>query len=437
MGEDCNMNLECLLNLADISNNNNKFYKITLRDNSVECRYGRVGAKGSTSLKSFDSRDQAQKHFEKIFYTKTKCRWGQPFKHQPGYYMMMDTDVPETTIVENPSNDAANDLDTGVSSFINLIKDTTKINGVIEYYGIDSKKLPLGKISNNQILKAEEILKELSGCDLSMTRIESLSSLFWTLVPSSCGTSRLPILQDSVLENAIEFVNILRGVKSTISMIATPNKSIVDKFSVVLEPLDPSSDDFDKIRTYCALSSGPTHPYSVELISVLGVQEKLKVLDTRISKRKLLFHGSRNLNYISILCDGLRVPCQKQVINGAALGYGVYFADCITKSFNYCRVDHGEVGIVLLCEVELGDYPEVVKSPPHHQPNKNTTSRVALGKYSPSSADDTVDLCGQKVIVSALDKCGSANSTFLYNEYCVFSESQFVVRYILTLKKCL
>ena len=54
-------------------------------------------------------------------------------------------------------------------------------------------------------------------------------------------------------------------------------------------------------------------------------------------------------NFMGILTTRLRLPNSNQVSNGSTLGLGIYFADVITKSFNYCYVDATNgIGFILL-----------------------------------------------------------------------------------------
>ena len=56
--------------------------------------------------------------------------------------------------------------------------------------------------------------------------------------------------------------------------------------------------------------------------------------DTR--PRKLLWHGSRLCNYVSILNQGLRIAPPEAPTSGCMFGKGLYFADVFAKSAGYC-----------------------------------------------------------------------------------------------------
>jgi hypothetical protein len=52
----------------------------------------------------------------------------------------------------------------------------------------------------------------------------------------------------------------------------------------------------------------------------------------------LLWHGSRTTNYAGILSQGLRIAPPEAPVTGYMFGKGIYFADMVSKSANYCQV---------------------------------------------------------------------------------------------------
>lgn len=73
----------------------------------------------------------------------------------------------------------------------------------------------------------------------------------------------------------------------------------------------------------------------------------------------LLWHGSRLTNYVGILSQGLRIAPPEAPVTGYMFGKGVYFADMVSKSANYCFTNPGNnTGLMILCEVALGDMNE-------------------------------------------------------------------------------
>jgi Poly(ADP-ribose) polymerase catalytic domain len=52
----------------------------------------------------------------------------------------------------------------------------------------------------------------------------------------------------------------------------------------------------------------------------------------------LLWHGSRSSNFAGILSQGLRIAPPEAPVTGYMFGKGIYFADMVSKSANYCQV---------------------------------------------------------------------------------------------------
>jgi hypothetical protein len=61
------------------------------------------------------------------------------------------------------------------------------------------------------------------------------------------------------------------------------------------------------------------------------------------------------LEYYS-LQQGLRIAPPEAPVTGYMFGKGIYFADMVSKSANYCcPAPDNKTGLLLLCEVALGD----------------------------------------------------------------------------------
>ena len=61
-------------------------------------------------------------------------------------------------------------------------------------------------------------------------------------------------------------------------------------------------------------------------------------------------------NFVGILSSGLRIAPPEAPATGYMFGKGVYFADVVSKSANYCHATKlNPMGCLLLCEVALGN----------------------------------------------------------------------------------
>ena len=151
-----------------------------------------------------------------------------------------------------------------------------------------------------------------------------------------------------------------------------------------------------------------------------------------LHNRKLLWHGSRLTNFAGILSQGLRIAPPEAPSTGYMFGKGVYFADMVSKSANYCFTNRDNpTGLILICEVALGDMYErtnseyVTKLPD----GKHSTKGVGRTQPDPKATikrDDGVEV----PIGKAIDD-GKNKSSLLYNEYIVYDVAQVKIKYLL------
>lgn len=112
----------------------------------------------------------------------------------------------------------------------------------------------------------------------------------------------------------------------------------------------------------------------------------------KLKNKQLLWHGSRLTNFVGILSQvrakfyflyafvdddwqGLRIAPPEAPATGYMFGKGLYFADLVSKSANYCHANKDSpVALMLLAEVALGEMYELKKAKYMDKPPK--------GKYS-------------------------------------------------------
>lgn len=424
-----------VLNQVNISNNNNKFYIVQILDDSprfnVFTRYGRVGDRGVSNTKSFTDKRQAIAEFCKIFKSKTGNTWGTTFTKKAGKYMLMKMEVatPEMEIQPSTTN-----LPPPVSKIIRMIASRQLMTQTMMNMNIDTQRLPLGKISKKQIHEANLILNTISS-ELSTDEIAERSSDFWTLIPFSSGRQRPPLLDNlEQIKACSELLETLQNIEIAGCIMQNTN-SEDDIYKAINLQLTPVTDgeELALLSKYVGQTHGSTHNYSLELVSALKI-DYAKPLT--LPNRYLLFHGSRMANFLGILSEGLRLPQYHQISNGNILGSGIYFADSVTKSFNYtCSSETDNTGFIVLCEVALGT-PEYVNGPTTSPLPLTCQSRVAVGRSQPDPAsivtvDDLTIPCGH---IQLNPSPTAQASSFLYNEYVIYNTAQYRFRYLLELK---
>ncbi|KAJ5378724.1 poly polymerase [Penicillium cosmopolitanum] len=141
-----------------------------------------------------------------------------------------------------------------------------------------------------------------------------------------------------------------------------------------MTPVEPGNAEHKALVNFVINSSVPrAHGFSVQPINIFRIEREgeierfekyQKVHSTLVGGRRLLFHGSRAVNWIGILSQGLRSDAQTRVTPESPVK-GIYFADVSSKSAGYCRYAPGDPGsCMLICEVEVGKKPQPCGSAP-------------------------------------------------------------------------
>lgn len=106
-----------------------------------------------------------------------------------------------------------------------------------------------------------------------------------------------------------------------------------------MKSLSKSEKMYQLILDYVSKTHGSTHSsYSLDVLNIFEVDKAVdrERFDTSLHNKMLLWHGSRLTNYVGILSQGLRIAPPEAPVQGYMFGKGVYFADMVSKSANYC-----------------------------------------------------------------------------------------------------
>ena len=299
-----------------------------------------------------------------------------------------DKDDDENAIVDTDDNwdPPKCTLDPEVQSLMELIFNQQFFAANMSDLNYDAKKLPLGKLSKNTILRGFETLKELSalidtpylasseyGRDY-MTVTEELSNMFYTLIPHAFGRSRPPIIRSQdLLKREIELLESLEDMKEAMALMNREKKETA-KIHVLdshfqglgldeMTVLDSKSAEFSELSKYLHGTRGQTHGLDYDIQQIFRIERQGE--HDRFHKsafagppqdRRLLWRGSRTTNFGGILSQGLRIAPPEAPVSGYMFGKGIYLADFSSKSANYCCafISNGEA-LLLLCEAELGN----------------------------------------------------------------------------------
>ena len=471
-----------LLNQTNINANNNKYYVLQVLFDRAKAiyyfwsRWGRVGQPGRTQHKAFDDLASAIALFEKKFTDKTKNTWAEraDFKPVKGKYVLIERFSAEDDAVHGGDQLASEErkadstveskLDEPTQDLVRLIFDVAAMQKRVSSLGFDAEKLPLGKLSQTHIKKGYAILKKIEKILLSPDEADSnttrelymdLSSEFYTLIPHSFGMTRPPVISSKeMLKEKMSMIEELSELEIATKLIQEEARSFgsgqhpldgqYESLQCGISPVSHDSEDFDFIERLVRRGHAPTHNwYTLGVADVFEVEkydEKDKFAPYRDDpNRMLLWHGSRLTNYVGILSQGLRIAPPEAPITGYMFGKGVYFADMVTKSANYCfATPQDPYGILLLCEVALGEPNELFAADYHakelaKKAGKQSTKGMGCTHPNPDETvllPDGVQVPLGRPIAQSLPE----DSSLLYNEYIVYNTAQVRIRYIVKVK---
>lgn len=443
------------LNQADLVHNANKYYIIQLLQSDtaqnmfyVWNRWGRVGYSGQNALKGpFGDLNRAKMDYQSKLRDKTRggyievqIVYGEENEPKP--------EPPKAQKGKKKTEEKKSDLDSRVANFVNLIFDLKSINRTLAEIGYDSKKMPLGKLSTTTIKQGLEVLKLIENALSSNKRneLESLSSRFYSLIPHDFGFQKMSnfiINNNEKVKQKVEMLENLADMKIATNILeATVSGSPVDshyeKLDCKITPLEKKDPIYDILVQYVKNTHGDTHSYYTltveDIFRVEKPGEKEKFTE-KIPNHMLLWHGSRLTNWVGILSQGLRIAPPEAPVSGYMFGKGVYFADMVSKSANYCFTSKdNNTGVLLLCEVAIGDFNPKMHSD-YNAGNlpKGKHSTKGCGLCAPPEKSYK-KLEGYSIPMGPGEKVTLNGGYLQYNEYIVYDTKQIKMKFIFRVK---
>ena len=350
---------------VNIQDGKNSYYKIQVLEHDQKRKWyvfrswGRVGTTiGGTKLEDFEDKHEAVKDFEFLYEEKTGNRWKnrKDFKKVAGKFYPLDIDMGESNddLKKLSLKDSKSKLAKSIQELVTLIFDIERMRSAMVEFEIDLTKMPLGKLSQKQIDTAYKILTEVQDMIKNVSGSEAkfldASNRFFTLIPHDFGMKSPPLLDNpDLVKTKIEMLENLKEIDLAFNLLSTgaddkgkdPIDSHYDKLKTEIDVLDRESEEWSILSEYVKNTHASTHTqYSLEIeeifkISRKGESKRFKPFKA-LPNRKLLWHGSRTTNFAGILSQGLRIAPPEAPVTGYMFGKGIYFADMVSKSANYC-----------------------------------------------------------------------------------------------------
>ncbi|CAB1435499.1 unnamed protein product [Pleuronectes platessa] len=450
------------LGLVDIVRGTNSYYKLQLLEDDVQKRYwvfrswGRVGTTiGGNKLDKFHDRNSAMDNFLIVYKEKTGNTWScSNFTKYPNKFYPLEIDYgqdEEAVKRLTASAGTKSKLEKPVQELIKMIFDVESMKKAMVEFEIDLQKMPLGKLSKRQIQSAYSLLTDVQQAvseSLPESQILDLSNRFYTLIPHDFGMKKPPLLSNlDYIQAKVQMLDNLLDIEVAYSLLrggAQDNESDpidinYEKLKTKIEVVDKTTREAEIITQYVKNTHAATHnTYTLEVQEIFkivreGERQRYRPFE-ELHNRQLLWHGSRATNYAGILSQGLRIAPPEAPVTGYMFGKGVYFADMVSKSANYCHTSQSDpTGLLLLAEVALGNMHELKKASHVTKVPKGKHSVKGLGRSAPDpSASVTLD--GVQVPLGKGTHTNIDDTSLLYNEYIVYDVAQVNMKYLLKIK---
>ncbi|KAL8170322.1 hypothetical protein V2J09_022126 [Rumex salicifolius] len=453
------------LNMSDLSTGVNSYYilQIIEEDKGPDChvfrKWGRVGDTRIKGEKIEEmSKQDAIEEFKRLFLEKTGNQWEtwvhrKNFQKLPRKYFPLDIDYgANKQVTKKKASDDNCQLAPALAELIKMLFNVEAYRAAMMEFEINLSEMPLGKLSKGNIERGYEALTQLQNLlsndaldpSIRESRIVDASNKFFTMIPSIHPHI---IRDEDDFKSKVKMLEALQDIEiaSNIVGFGVNNEDSLDenykKLHCDISPLPHDSEEFRLIEKYLMTTHAPTHTeWALELEEVFSLEregelDKYAPYREKLGNRMLLWHGSRLTNYVGILSEGLRIAPPEVPVTGYMFGKGIYFADLVSKSAQYCYTDKkNPVGLMLLSEVALGEVYELKQAKFMEKPPRGKHSTKGLGKKIPQPSeyaqwrDGVVVPCGKPV-----DSKVKA-SELMYNEYIVYNTAQVKMQFLLKVR---
>lgn len=390
--------------------NNNKFYRmIQLNESTFTAEYGRIGNSG------FQTRSYSMSQWDKKLREKIK----------KGY-------ADQTRLVAEPVIKEKNKYKEIENTSIKAIVD--RLQAMARQAIKDNYTISSSKVTQVMIDEAQNLINLLLR-ELSIDKFNEILVDLFQVIPRKMGRVKDYLAKDkndisNILQREQDLLDVMKGqvVQENLSNNSEEDKVINDK--TILEIMGLTFDETTKEEdTLIKQKLGDIKDkfYQAWKVSNIRTQKQFDgfVKENKINNIKLLWHGSRNENFWSIINNGL-VLRPNAIITGKLYGKGIYFAPKARKSFGYTSYEnscwaggHSNFAFMSLFEVAYGNSYDVYDFDSKYY-NLNYDN---LQKFKPNS--------------HCLHAHAGANigySRLRNDEIIVYKEEQLTIKYLIELR---
>lgn len=373
--------------------NNNKYYKMIEEGSNFTVEYGRVG-------------------LTKITVTYPISDWNRIYnsKIKKGY---KDITSLKSTIKTAVLKDVS---DPTIMKLLSDLQSYSK-QSILDNYTVSSEQ-----VTEAQLDKAQIILNDIAGMlkkkTISNPDIDNKLTELYTIIPRKMKKVQDFILNGTgdktkakaILEREQDAIDVMRGQVSINQVSTDGDKTLEDVLGVKISKVTDQV-AIEKVKGMMGTESTKFKG----LFEVIHQSSKDKFEKQRKDSvkhwTKLMWHGSRNENWLNILKTSLLIKPTCAVHAGSMFGPGIYFADKCKKALGYTSLSgsywakgNSKQGFMALYEVNTGMEYRVDKhtSEMYSMSYKNLKAK---GEYDSLFAKGGIDLINNEYIVYKSEQC--------------------------------
>lgn len=341
---------------TDANNNNNKFWEATLHANGqVITRNGRVGSVGATNDLGFGG--------SCLFQSKIREKERKGYKLVP-VLGQSSANPAGNQAVQQAAQEQIAQGDPILAKLVRRLTEENRHELLVASGGqIDVNlstgivKTPVGVVTLFNVQTARDYLPKLQTFvakqDFGNARFAELLNSYLMLVPQKVAAQRgwhekflasddAMARQSSLLDQLESSIELAQAeiatqhglAKGQAPKIFDVKLSVVSDQSV-LDMIEKMFRESLNIRH----TSSRLKPVRVYALSIPTMENAWNNDGAKLTNKKVLWHGTRTHNVLSILKQGLIIPRRSGsiAINGRMFGDGLYFSDQSSKSLNYSQ----------------------------------------------------------------------------------------------------
>lgn len=397
------------------SDNHNKYYEMVPQGSGFIVNYGRVGA--SPQVRSYSEYEFDKKYNEKI---------------KKGYVDQTDLRKDLINVSKNEQKNKYLPIqDKEIAELIDYLQKVAR-QKIADNYTISTEK-----VTNAMVEEAQNKLNKLS--DLYNSKFKDKKEKFndtllelFNILPRKMGCVVDYLAKDDKNEtlSAIyireqDLLNVMKGQviqqtkeEVTDTDVANPTETILQANGLTIEPINEQ----DKKIILKELGEIKDKFYKAWRVTNKATRERFnnEIEQATNKTTKLLWHGSKNENWFSIMSNGLLLN-PNAAITGKMFGFGLYLGLQARKSFNYTSYEgsywaHGKSdrAFMGLYDIHYGN-PYIVDDFNSRYYKYNYEKLRENGDYNSLHAD-------------------SSKGMLRNDEIIVYQESQADIRYLVELR---